>query len=64
MIQSSWTGEQFALPHEGGPQLQVKAWVTDEAARRLAKLGGQDLDALRAAAAEEGLPAGARSAPP
>jgi Zn-dependent M28 family amino/carboxypeptidase len=50
VIQTSWTGEQFALPHEGGPQLQVKAWVTDDAARKLAKLGGQDLDALRAAA--------------
>jgi Zn-dependent M28 family amino/carboxypeptidase len=50
VIQSSWTGEQFVLPHEGGPQLQVKAWVTDDSAKRLAKLGGQDLDALRAAA--------------
>jgi Zn-dependent M28 family amino/carboxypeptidase len=50
VIQTSWTGEQFALPHEGGPQLQVKAWVTEESARRLAKLGGQDLDVLRAAA--------------
>lgn len=50
VIQSSWSGEQFALPHEGGHQLAVKAWVTDEAAGRIAKLGGQDLDALRAAA--------------
>jgi Zn-dependent M28 family amino/carboxypeptidase len=50
VIQTSWTGEQFALPHEGGPQLQVKAWVTEDAARKLAALGGKDLDALRAAA--------------
>jgi Zn-dependent M28 family amino/carboxypeptidase len=50
VIQTSWTGEQFALPHEGGPQLQVKAWVTEDSARKLATLGGQDLDALRAAA--------------
>jgi Zn-dependent M28 family amino/carboxypeptidase len=50
VIQSSWTGEQFGLPYEGGPQLKVKAWVTDEAAKRIATLGGQDLDALRAAA--------------
>jgi Zn-dependent M28 family amino/carboxypeptidase len=28
----------------------VKSWVTDDAARRIARLGGQDLDALRAAA--------------
>jgi Zn-dependent M28 family amino/carboxypeptidase len=38
------------LPHEGGPKLTIKSWVTDDAARRIAKLGGQDLDALRAAA--------------
>ena len=50
VVQTSWTGEQFALPLEGGPQLQVKAWVTDDAARKLAALGGQDLDKLRAAA--------------
>jgi Zn-dependent M28 family amino/carboxypeptidase len=50
VIQSSWTGEQFSLPHEGGPKLTIKSWVTDDAARRIAKLGGQDLDALRAAA--------------
>src|SRR5918995_3412756 len=50
VIQTSWTGEQFSLPHEGGPQLQVKSWVTEDSARRLARLGGQNLDALRAAA--------------
>ena len=50
VVQSSWTGEQFALPQEGGPQLQVKAWVTEDSARKLATLGGQDLDKLRAAA--------------
>jgi Zn-dependent M28 family amino/carboxypeptidase len=50
VIQTSWTGEQFSLPYEGGPQLQVKAWVTEDSARKLASLGGQDLDALRAAA--------------
>ena len=50
VVQSSWTTEQFSLPHEGGPQLRVKAWTTEEASRRIAALGGQDLDALRAAA--------------
>ncbi|HET8646988.1 MAG TPA: M20/M25/M40 family metallo-hydrolase [Vicinamibacteria bacterium] len=50
VIQSSWSGEQFALPYEGGPQLAIKSWVTEESARKLAQLGGQDLDALRAAA--------------
>ena len=50
VVQSSWTTEQFSLPHEGGPQLRVKAWTTEEASRRIASLGGKDLDALRASA--------------
>ncbi len=50
VVTSSWSGENFSLPAEGGPQLQVKAWATEEACWRLARLGGQDLDALRAAA--------------
>jgi Zn-dependent M28 family amino/carboxypeptidase len=49
VIQTSWEGEQFGVPQEG-PQLQVKAWVTEDSARKLATLGGQDLDRLRAAA--------------
>jgi Zn-dependent M28 family amino/carboxypeptidase len=50
VVQSSWSGELFSLPHESGPQLQMKAWAIEDACRRLARLGGQDLDALRAAA--------------
>jgi Zn-dependent M28 family amino/carboxypeptidase len=50
VVQTSWTGEQFSLPAEGGAQLPVRAWATEEASRRVARLGGQDLDALRAAA--------------
>ena len=57
VVQSSWTTEQFSLPHEGGPQLRVKAWTTEEASRRIAALGGQDLDALRAAAQKSGFKA-------
>ena len=49
VVQSSWTNEQFSLP-DGGPQLKIKAWTTEEASRKIASLGGQDLDALRAAA--------------
>ena len=37
-------------PSPGEPALPVKAWVTEEACRRIARLGGHDLDALRAAA--------------
>jgi Zn-dependent M28 family amino/carboxypeptidase len=50
VVQSSWTGELFSLPYEAGPQTQLKAWATEDASRRIARLAGQDLDALRAAA--------------
>ena len=50
VLQTSWSGEQFSLPSEGEPRVTVQAWTTEDAARRLARLGGQDLDALRAAA--------------
>lgn len=50
VVQTSWSGEQFALPHESEPELPVKAWTTEDGARKVARLGGQDLDALRAAA--------------
>ena len=51
VVQSSWAGEQLSLPAvPGDPALPVKAWATEEACRRIARLGGHDLDALRAAA--------------
>jgi Zn-dependent M28 family amino/carboxypeptidase len=50
VVQSSWSGEQFALPAEGEPVLQVAAWTTEEASRRITRLAGHSLDALRAAA--------------
>ena len=43
VVQNSWTGPQFALPSDGAPTLQVKAWTTEEASKKLAELGGQDL---------------------
>jgi hypothetical protein len=51
VVTASWTGEQFSLPAVPGElALPVKGWVTEEAGRRIARLGGHDLDALRAAA--------------
>ncbi len=50
VIQTGWSGERFELPAEGEPRIQLKAWTTEEAARRLVKAGGQDLDKLVAAA--------------
>ncbi len=46
VVQSSWGGEQFELPDEGEPRVQLKAWATEGAARRLIKAGGHDLDNL------------------
>jgi hypothetical protein len=50
VVQTSWTGEQFELPAVSGPRLQVKAWTTEMATRRIIGLGGKDLDALVASA--------------
>ncbi|HXN40969.1 MAG TPA: peptidase M28, partial [Myxococcaceae bacterium] len=50
VIQTSWAGSQFGLPQKGGDHLQLGGWATDEASKRIAALGGKDLDALRAAA--------------
>ncbi len=50
VVQTSWTGEEFELQSKSGPRLQLRSWVTEEAARRIAELGGQDLIKLLAAA--------------
>lgn len=50
VVQTSWTGEQFDLPSTGGPKLQVKAWLTEAASKKLVAMAGKDLDVLRAAA--------------
>src|SRR4051812_728012 len=46
VVQSSWGGTQFELPAESEPRIQLKGWATEDAARRLLKAGGADLDAL------------------
>ena len=50
VVQSSWGGEQFELPAGNEARLQVKAWATEEALRRLMKASGHDLDKLVASA--------------
>jgi len=50
VVQSSWSGERYELPDEGAPRVTLKAWTTDEASKKLAALGGQDLDRMRRAA--------------
>ena len=46
VVQSSWTGEQFELPAGNEPRLQIEAWTTEDATRRLLEAAGHDLDAL------------------
>jgi hypothetical protein len=46
VVQSSWGGEQFELPAASEARLSLKAWATEDAVRRLAKSGGQELDKL------------------
>jgi hypothetical protein len=50
VVQTSWSGEEFELEQSSGPRLEMRAWLTEDASRRLAALGGKDLDQLRAAA--------------
>jgi Zn-dependent M28 family amino/carboxypeptidase len=50
VVQSSWTGEQFELPAAGEPRIQVAAWTTEEATRRMLAMVGQNLDKLIASA--------------
>ncbi|QRK07999.1 M20/M25/M40 family metallo-hydrolase [Archangium violaceum] len=51
VVQTSWSGEQLELPASAEtPRLQVKAWTTEQATRRVMQLTGTDLDTLRTAA--------------
>jgi Zn-dependent M28 family amino/carboxypeptidase len=55
VVQSSWSGTQYSLPPQAGePALAVKAWITDAAAKDLARRGGHNLDKLREAASRRG----------
>ena len=50
VVKTSFSGTRFTLPETGQPQVQATAWLTEDASKRLARLGGKDLDALRASA--------------
>jgi Zn-dependent M28 family amino/carboxypeptidase len=63
VVQTSWSGEEFELPSTGEPRVQVRAWVTEDIARKLFALGGKNLETLRAAAEQRGfraVPLGAK----
>jgi Zn-dependent M28 family amino/carboxypeptidase len=53
-VQTSWAGPQYELPDEPEPRLEARFWTTEDASRRIAALGGHDLDALREAAGRRG----------
>jgi Zn-dependent M28 family amino/carboxypeptidase len=44
-VQASWGGQNFELPARDEPRMQIEAWITESAARRLLGPGG-DLDGL------------------
>ena len=46
VVQTSWTGDKFELPAGNEPRVQIEAWLTEDAAWKLVKLAGKDLDAL------------------
>jgi Zn-dependent M28 family amino/carboxypeptidase len=46
VVQTSWSGEQVELPAEGEPRVQVKSWLTEDAASKLVALAGNDLSKL------------------
>jgi Zn-dependent M28 family amino/carboxypeptidase len=54
VVRTSNGAWRFDIPRNAGdnaPFLKVRSWVTDDAARKIMKLAGQDLDDLRAKAA-------------
>ena len=56
VVESSWTGPQaYAQRGENAPPMtQLNGWLTEDAARRVLKAAGQDLDALTKAAQAKG----------
>lgn len=50
VVQTSWSGEEFQLAGSADSPLEMRGWVTDEVARQLVSLSGNELDALRVAA--------------
>jgi Zn-dependent M28 family amino/carboxypeptidase len=46
VVQTSWSGEQVELPAESEPRLQLRSWLTEDAAKQLVALSGNDLDKL------------------
>ena len=56
VVQTSWSGQQFSSPPGASRASRWTAWVTEDAASKLAGLAGKDLDEL-SSGAQRGLPA-------
>ncbi len=51
VVRNSWGAERFGLlPDAATPTLKLKSWVTEDVARKIALMGGQNLDQLRQSA--------------
>lgn len=46
VVQTSWSGRQFELPAGSEPRVEMRAWVTENAARQLMTAAGFDFDKL------------------
>ncbi|MCM0000583.1 MAG: M28 family metallopeptidase [Erythrobacter sp.] len=59
VVESSWSGPQAYAQRgpDAGPLTQMNGWVTEDAARKVLKAAGQDLDALTKAAQAKGFKA-------
>ncbi|HEY6002406.1 MAG TPA: M20/M25/M40 family metallo-hydrolase [Anaeromyxobacter sp.] len=57
VVQTSWAGTLYTLPDDPNPLVEARMWTTEDASRRIAALGGHDLDALREAATKRGFKA-------
>lgn len=50
VVQTSWSGTSFELPSRDERRVRLRSWMTENAARKLVRMAGKDLDALVAAA--------------
>ncbi len=46
VVRTGWSGEQFELAAGAEPRTRLRAWLTEDASRRLVALSGHDLDQL------------------
>src|SRR5256885_4216487 len=58
VLSSSADGVRIDLPPSDEPRMQFQGWVTEDGARKLARLGGPDLDAPRKQAPKKQFPPG------